>query len=52
MMAVDDSTEIFAQECADALWATDRASPELGIRIESVGLNGGKGGDGWSRWGV
>ena len=35
-MAVDDAAQSLAQECADAMWATDRASQAMGIKVESV----------------
>ena len=34
--AAEDPAQDLARECADALWATDRASQALGMRIESV----------------
>jgi acyl-CoA thioesterase len=35
-MAVDDAAQVLAQQCADAMWATDRASQAMGLKIESV----------------
>ena len=35
-MADDDAAQVLAQECADAMWATDRASQAMGIKVESV----------------
>lgn len=35
-MPVDDPAQILAQECADAMWATDRASQAMGMKVESV----------------
>ena len=35
-MAVNDAAQVLAQECADAMWATDRASQAMGIKVESV----------------
>ena len=35
-MAVDDAAQVLAQECAGAMWATDRASQAMGIKVESV----------------
>src|SRR6476469_4801090 len=35
-MAVDDAAQVLAQECANAMWATDRACQAMGIKVESV----------------
>jgi phenylacetic acid degradation protein PaaD len=35
-MAVDDPAQILAQQCADAMWAADRASQAMGMKVESV----------------
>jgi phenylacetic acid degradation protein PaaD len=35
-MAVDDPAQLLAQECADAMWAADRASQAMGMKVESV----------------
>jgi acyl-CoA thioesterase len=35
-MTADDPAQQLAQECADALWATDRASQDMGMKLESV----------------
>ncbi len=35
-MAVDDNAQLLARECADAMWATDRASQAMGLKVESV----------------
>ncbi len=36
-MIAEDTAQVLARKCADALWATDRASQAMGIAIESVG---------------
>ena len=35
-MTAEDTAQILAQQCSDALWASDRASQAVGIAIESV----------------
>ncbi len=35
-MADDDAAQRLAMECADAMWATDRASQAMGMKVESV----------------
>src|ERR1700674_5136392 len=35
-MAVDDPAQALAQDCADAMWATDRASQAMGMKVERV----------------
>jgi len=35
-MSASESAQALAQECADAMWAADRASQAMGIRVESV----------------
>ena len=35
-MCANDPAQILAQECADAMWATDHASQAMGMKVECV----------------
>ena len=35
-MPPDDTAQTLAEQCADAMWATDRASQAMGMKVESV----------------
>jgi acyl-CoA thioesterase len=36
MRTTNDAAQELAEKCAEALWATDRASQEMGMRVEAV----------------